>query len=226
MFVPRVYREPDVDWIIELMRRNPLALLMTNGDDAEGPYGTHLPIIPGPDVAAGGLTDLTGASLIGHMNRANPQWGSLRDGMSGVLSFTGPHSYVSPTLYGITPAAPTWNFTAAQVRGVIHRIEPGEDTLAVVRATVRIFEAEFGHGWDMSESIDYFRKIVPAVGAFHFTIVRAEAMFKLSQEQSSEARGRVCRHFAQEGSPRQKETAEYMSRLTGPAAEPAGVPVE
>lgn len=213
MFVPRMYREPDAQWIVELMRRSPLALLMTNGDDLDGPYGTHLPVIPDPRVPVDGLADLTGTTLFGHMNRGNPQWKALRPAMPAVLSFTGPHAYVSPALYQFTPAAPTWNFTAAQVRGVIDKIESAEETLSVVRSTVRDLEAEFGYGWDMSGSLDHFRRILPGVGAFRFTVTQAEAMFKLSQEQSSETRDRVRRHFAQEGSGGQREAAEYMSRL-------------
>jgi transcriptional regulator len=218
MFVPRMYREPDAQWIFELMRRNPLALLMTNGTDADGPFGTHLPIIPDPRLAAGGLTDLTGTTLFGHMNRGNPQWKALRPGTPAVLSFAGPHGYVSPTLYRATPdvaepAAPTWNYTAAQVRGVIERVETVEESLAVVSSTAGTLEADFGNGWDMAGSMDHFRRILPAVGAFRFTITRAEAIFKLSQEQNVETRERVCRHF-QEAAGRQPEVAHYMSRLT------------
>jgi transcriptional regulator len=95
---------------------------------------------------------------------------------------------------------------------MIDKIESVEETLSVVQSIAQVLEAEFG--WDMSGSIDYFRQILPAVGAFRFTVTRAEAIFKLSQEQTSETRDRVCRHFAQEGSGRQQETAEYMNRLT------------
>ncbi|MCM6773172.1 FMN-binding negative transcriptional regulator [Nocardia sp. CDC159] len=195
------------------MRRNPLALFMTNGADADGPYATHLPVVPDPDLLADPPTELTGATLLGHMNRANPQWKALRASMPAVLSFAGPNAYVSPTVYRFTPAAPTWNFTAAQIRGVIHRIESEEETLSVVQTTVRNLEAEFGYGWDMSDSLDYFRRIIGGVGAFRLTITRAEAMFKLSQEQDAETRDRVRCHFAQGGSGRQAETAEYMGRL-------------
>ncbi|MFG2018048.1 FMN-binding negative transcriptional regulator [Actinomadura geliboluensis] len=213
MFVPAMYREPDVRWIVELMRRNPLALLMTNGGDAEGPYATHLPVIP-DRLPADGSAELAGATLLGHMNRANPQWKALRSGTPGVLSFAGPHAYVSPTLYPFTPSAPTWNYTAAQLRGVIDTIDSDEETLSVVRSTVRVLEGDFGRDWDMTGSIGHFRRILPGVGAFRFTVTRAEAIFKLSQEQSAETRDRVCRHFAREGAGRQREVAEYMNRLT------------
>src|SRR5689334_22366286 len=109
MFVPSMYRERNAQWILDLIRRNPLALLMTNGTDAEGPFGTHLPVIPDPRLPVEELTDLTGITLFAHMNRANPQWKALRPGTPAVLSFAGPHGYVSPTLYDNGPAAPTWN---------------------------------------------------------------------------------------------------------------------
>ena len=47
MFVPRPYREPDGSWMVELIRANPLGLLATNGGD-DGPFATHLPVIPDP----------------------------------------------------------------------------------------------------------------------------------------------------------------------------------
>lgn len=213
MFVPRMYRAPETPWIVELMRRNPLALLMTNGADSDGPFGTHLPIIPDPEHDIDALAELTGATLLGHMNLGNPQWRAMRPETPAVLSFAGPHAYVSPTVYQFTPAAPTWNFTAAQLRGIVHKIESAEETLAVVQATVRAFETDFGYGWDMTDSVGYFRKILPAVGAFRFTVTKAEAMFKLSQEQKSETRERVRCHFADGESGRQRETAEYMSRI-------------
>jgi transcriptional regulator len=216
-----MYREPDVQWIVGLIRRNPLALLMTNGSDTDGPLATHLPVIPGPHVVAEDLTDLTGITLLAHMNRANPQWKALGPGTPAVLSFAGPHGYVSPTLYPFSPAAPTWNYTAAQLRGVIEPIDSAEETLSVVRSTAGNLEADFGHGWDEASSIDHFLKILPGVGAFRFTVIRAEAIFKLSQEQKSETQARVCRHF-QESSGRQREVADYMSRLTEPNEAAAG----
>jgi transcriptional regulator len=130
-----------------------------------------------------------------------------------VLTFTGPHSYVSPTVYEVTPAAPTWNFTAVHVRGVVEKIDSMEETLDVVESTVRAFEGAFGDGWDMTESLDYFRKIAPGVGAFRYTVTGADGMFKLSQEQPGEVRERVRQSFGQSGCTYKRETAGLMSRL-------------
>ncbi|MFE4695533.1 FMN-binding negative transcriptional regulator [Streptomyces sp. NPDC056738] len=228
MFVPRFYREPNNSWTADLIRDNPLALAVTNGSPDSGPFATHLPVIFAPDApdapdvteapdASGDADDagdgLRGVTLLGHMNRANPHWAALRSGDVLLLTFTGPHSYVSPTVYGKTPAAPTWNFTAVHVRGVVEKIDSTEETLEVVQSTVRAFEKAFGDGWDMTESLGYFRQIVPAVGAFRFTVTGAEGMFKLSQEQPGEVRERVQTSFGQSGCTYKREVAGLMNRL-------------
>ncbi|MCQ4196069.1 FMN-binding negative transcriptional regulator [Streptomyces parvulus] len=199
--------------MVDLIRGNPLALAVANGQPDEGPFATHLPVIFDPDHPLDRDDDLTGATLLGHMNRANPHWGSLETGGVLLLTFTGPHSYVSPTVYEVTPAAPTWNFTAVHVRGVVEKLDSTDETLAVVQSTVRAFEGEFGNGWDMTDSLGYFRKIAPGVGAFRFTVTGAEGMFKLSQEQPGEVRERVRESFGQSGCVHKRGTAGLMSRL-------------
>lgn len=213
MFVPSFYRESDSSWMVDLIRGNPLALAVANGCPRNGPFATHLPVIFDPETSADWTGELPGATLLGHMNRANPHWAALESGGVLLLTFTGPHSYVSPTVYEVTPAAPTWNFTSVHVRGVVEKIDEMEETLEVVQATVRAFEGKFGDGWDMTESLGYFRKIAPAVGAFRFTVTGAEGMFKLSQEQPGEVRERVRKSFGESACTYKRETAGLMSRL-------------
>ncbi|MCR8579125.1 FMN-binding negative transcriptional regulator [Streptomyces sp. Isolate_219] len=199
--------------MVDLIRDNPLALAMSNGGPDEGPFATHLPVIPDPRMTGEWSDDLVGATLLGHLNRANPHWRALATTEVMLLAFTGPHAYVSPTVYEVTPAAPTWNFTSVHVRGVVEPIDSLEETLDVVRATALAFEDRFGAGWDQSESLEYFRKIVPAVGAFRVTVTRAEGIFKLSQEQPAEVRERVQQSFAGRECGRHRATAELMRRL-------------
>jgi transcriptional regulator len=197
----------------DLIRTNPLALAVINGSADGGPFATHLPVIPDPRVTGEWPDDLTGSTLLGHMNRANPHWKALETGDVILLAFTGPHAYVSPAVYEAMPAAPTWNFTSVHVRGVVEKIDSLEETLDVVRETALSFEARFGADWDQAESVDYFRKIVPGVGAFRIAVTGAEGMFKLSQEQPAEVRERVRKSFSERGCSRHRETAELMGRL-------------
>lgn len=215
MFVPRQYHEPEGSWMVDLIASNPMALAATNGSVAGGPFATHLPVIFDPDAPDDYADNLSGTRLLGHMNRANPHWKALKNGDPVLLVFTGPHGYVSPTVYATSPAAPTWDFTAVHVHGTVERIESTEATLDVIKSTVTALEGKFGANWDMSESVDYFHKIVPAVGAFRVTVSAAEGMFKLSQEQPAEVRDRVQCAFSERESGRYGELAALMGRLTG-----------
>ncbi|HEX5534482.1 MAG TPA: FMN-binding negative transcriptional regulator [Actinomycetales bacterium] len=218
MFVPPDYRPLDPQWARETVRRYPLAMLITNG--AEAPFATHLPIIPADSLDEGtGETGLVGVSLLGHMNRLNPHWAALAAGRPGLLVFQGPNAYVSPTVYQTTPAAPTWNFTAVHLHGTPEPIESRDETLHVVKATVTAYERDHGTRWDMTDSIGYFKQIVPGVGAFRFRVTAAEGMFKLSQEKSETIRQAVADSFASATSGCSHAVADTMCRF-GIAAEP------
>ncbi|MGC5562305.1 FMN-binding negative transcriptional regulator [Streptomyces sp. FR-108] len=212
MFVPSFYRPPDNAWMTEIIRANPLALLTSNGPPGEVPFATHLASIP--ESFDTGSADLAGSVLLCHLNRMNPHWSALEDGTAALLTFTGPHGYVTPTVYAYEPAAPTWNFTSIHVRGTVQKIESVEETLDVVMATVRTFEGRFGSDWDMTGSIGYFRRIVPGVGAFRVRVTGADGMFKLSQEQSGEVRGRIRRSFGAHPCTHYRAMAGLMDRLT------------
>jgi transcriptional regulator len=205
MFVPRLYRPEDSGWIDEIIGAHPLALLITSGSDY--PAATHCPVIADPD---GQRPLAPGGRLLGHLNRQNPMWEAIRHGGHGLVIFQGPGSYVSPVHYEDGPAAPTWNFVAVHVQGMISPIRESAETLVVIEATVDQLEADHGAGWDRSGSADYFGELLPGVGAFRFTIHRLDAMFKLSQEKRPAIRERVSQAFAATGP---LPLAQWMDRV-------------
>lgn len=219
MFVPGIYRAPDPRWTRAIVSGYPLALLASGGPGA--PYATHVPVILPGGPQADPSADLVGTKLLGHMNRANPHWKALAGGSEALMVFSGPHGYVSPSVYGFEPAAPTWDFAAVHLRGGLSPMTAQEASLDLVVATVRAFEARFGDAWDPTASMDYFRRILPAVGAFSFQVDSVEAMFKLSQEQDAPTRERVADAFAVGAEPLRHELADLINALKGcPVGEP------
>jgi transcriptional regulator len=217
VFVPAPYLVPE-QHAVDLIRRHPLAILTTNGPRV--PFATHLPVIRPPEGEAVGYRDgdagrgaLAGAVLLGHLNRANPHWAALSAGTPGTLIFHGPNSYVSPTVYGRVPAAPTWNFTAVHVHGSLRPVTDRAETLQILTWTVRQYEREFGAGWDMRSSLGYFERIVDGVGAFTFEVTEYQAMFKLSQEQAPEVREKVRQDFDRGSRCVHQDLAEMMGRM-------------
>jgi transcriptional regulator len=207
MYVPRLYEAAREEWLHMVVRDYPLAILVTN--DSDVPAATHLPIVF-PD---GDIADLAQSTLLGHLNKANPQWDALVRGTRGVLIFTGPGSYITPKLYRTEPAAPTWDYVSVHLTGRIHAISDREETLDVVKRTAREYEKRFGEGWDAEGSLEYFREIGPGVGAFRFEVESVQAMFKLSQEKSTPVRQRVINSLRVSESGAARDLAKVMDRI-------------
>jgi transcriptional regulator len=211
VFVPEIYRPPAAGWMTDLVRAFPLATLVTSGTD--GPLATHLPIVFAADIDGTDPPEtLDGATLSGHMNRANPHWAALAGGVSALLLFHGPNGYVSPTVYQTTPAAPTWDFTAVHVRGSLRPVAGAARTMRIVRTTARVFEERFGDHWDMTTSLSYFGTLLPGVGAFELEVIAADGMFKLSQEQHPDVCRRVAASFAHSDRGQHRELAALIER--------------
>jgi transcriptional regulator len=212
VYVPAIYSSHDDEWPREVVRRFPLATLVTNGPVL--PHATHLPIVPAPGAPQTG--PLAGSVVLGHMNRANPHWAALEGGTHGRLIFAGPHGYITPAVYRVTPAVPTWDFVAIHLLGTLEPLAGLDATMEVVTHTTEVCEATLGDGWDPAGSLDHFRSIGSGVGAFRFHVASVESMFKLSQELSEDARERVIEWLGDSRAGAARDLAELM-RANSPA---------
>src|SRR6202007_2534242 len=98
------FRVEDRAQLLEFMRANAFATLVSSGAGAL--HVSHVPLIA-EEVPGGSVR------LLGHIARANPQWGALEKGDAVVAIFNGPHAYVSPSWYEHHPAVPQWNYALA-----------------------------------------------------------------------------------------------------------------
>jgi transcriptional regulator len=206
MFVPRIYQVDEERWPIEIIDRYPLAVLTTNGIDV--PHTTHVPVVLPPH-----HDRLVGAELIAHMNRANPHWAALSDGQAAKLVFHGPQGYVTPSVYHVAPAVPTWNFVVVHLTGTVALSEDVHEILSVVTATARTLERRFGVGFDVDQAADHHAHIAPGVGAMRFRVAKVEAMFKLSQEKDASIRSRVVEWFEDNHTGSHTDLAELMRKF-------------
>ncbi|MCN9244954.1 FMN-binding negative transcriptional regulator [Streptomyces sp. RY43-2] len=217
MHVPRDFAVHEVGPVVDLIQANPLACFVTTRDGV--PVASHIPVVFASDDDLTGLTDLVGVTMYSHLDVMNPQYTALADGDRALVVFQGSHGYISPTVYDVVPAAPTWNFSAVHVRGRIRLLGPGEPALKVVKRTVTALEGRFGQGWDMTDSIPYFERIVPGVGAFEFEVEAVDSIFKLSQDQPAELRDKVESWFHGSGVGTHRALATEMCRHR-PATQP------
>jgi transcriptional regulator len=175
---------------IELVRANPFAMVVSA--DGGAPVATHVPVIVDGSVEA----SFVGATLLGHMARVNPHWRAFEDSPEILVVFTGPHGYVSPTVYATDPAVPTWDYAAVHLTGRVELIDEPDGVLDVVERTVAALESMRSPQWRPSpKSRDRFVSLLSGVTAFRVHVTAERSLFKLSQDGDADRRGRVRDEF-------------------------------
>ena len=176
LYVPAHFRIEDRPMLVEFMRQNAFAAVVSASD--AGLHASHLPL----------LVDVDGDAirLRGHFARANPHWQSIEQAKEMLAIFTGPHAYVSPTWYVTQPSVPTWNYTAVHATGKA-RLTDEAELHEIVSELAATYEAGNAPPWRLSEQpAAYVSSMLGAIVGFEMEIERLEGKFKLSQNRPVE----------------------------------------
>jgi transcriptional regulator len=149
--------------------------------------------------------------LEGHFAKANRHWEALA-GRETLVVFSGPHSYVSPTLYTESLSVPTWNYIAVHAYGALALVEDSEQKDALLKDLIAIHEPPYAEQWrGLPEG--FRRTTLAGIVGFRIPIARLEGKFKLSQNRNETERKNVREAHAA-GSVDQKSLAAWMQRLS------------
>jgi transcriptional regulator len=205
MYTPKFNQIADRAVLIEAMQAYSFAILFGPQSDPQSPAplaATHLPLVV-KDEGPHGL-------LEGHFARANRHWEFL-SGRETLAVFSGPHSYVSPTLYADPLSVPTWNYIAIHAYGTLELIEDEAGKEAVLASLIDAHEPAYAPKWgEMPES--FRRAMLAGIVAFRIPIQRIEGKFKISQNRSPAERNGIRAAHAS-GTPDQQALAAWMERL-------------
>jgi transcriptional regulator len=180
VYTPAHFEVQDRHEIVAFMRRyNFAALVSVCGGEVTA---THVPLVV--------LEDAGRVRLVGHMAKTNNHWRALASGAEVLAIFTGPHGYVSPSLYESKLAVPTWNYTAVHAYGAASIV----DTEPALRALIEIAEPAYRKQFDELPA-DFRTKMVASVVAFEVRVYKLEGKFKLSQNRPIGDQLRVAEAF-------------------------------
>lgn len=178
MYLPDHFKETDPAAIAALVKANPLATIVAQGND--GLFANHIPLIMVADT-----------QLIGHIARANDMHRILADGQEILAVFQGTHGYISPNWYPTKAEThqqvPTWNYEVVHLHGRIRFQHDEKSKRAVVGRLTKHFEtAQNGaQAWKMSDAPqDYMTARLAEIVAFEIDVTRVLAKAKLSQNKS------------------------------------------
>ena len=204
MYTPKFNQISDRSLLLAAMRSYSFAVLIgpAGTGAADGLQATHLPLVI-KDEGEHGL-------LEGHFAKANPHWKTLA-GQETLIVFSGPHSYVSPTLYTESLSVPTWNYIAVHAYGMLSLVENDEDKEKLLAGLMNANEPAYAEKWDRMPD-GYRRTMLAGIVGFRIPISRIEGKFKLSQNRPESDRQSVRDEHAS-GSDDQKALAAWMSRL-------------
>lgn len=206
MYTPRFNQVTDRSLLLEAMRSYSFAVLFGGASEAGPgtPVATHLPLVV-KDEGDNGL-------LEGHFAKANPHWKALA-GQETLVVFPGPHSYVSPTLYGDALSVPTWNYIAVHAYGAVQLVEDDAGKEALLRGLIEAHEPAYLAHWEGLPQ-GFRTTMLAGIVGFRIPISRIDGKFKLSQNRpETDQRNVRIAHGA--GTPDQRELAAWMERLGG-----------
>jgi transcriptional regulator len=202
MYIPNAYREENLETLVAFMRANSFVTLVSVLDGV--PHASHIPLVVHVD---GGVVTLTG-----HLARQNPHCQALGAGESLAI-FTGPHAYVSPSLYAARESVPTWNYIAVHASGPLRTVTPDDSAQlrSMVERMIDTYEPGYHAQW--SELSDKFRSgMLKGIVGFEMAVARLEGKYKLSQNRSVEDQQRVALSLSASDDPVVAETGAEMER--------------
>jgi len=203
MYTPRSFREEDPAVLFDLMRRHSFATLF--GAAPEGPIATHLPFMVEPERGDRGV-------LVAHMARANPHWRTFDGESEALVTFLGPHAYISPSWYAEKVTVPTWNYAAVHVYGVPRVVEDAAVLREQVERLVHLHEAYVPEPWDVANAEPLMESQLRAIVGFEIPIRRMEGKLKFNQNRSREDREGVVAALEKESEPALRAVAAIMRR--------------
>ena len=181
MYIPAHFAEPRTEVLHELIRQQPLGVLVTHG--AGGLDANHIPFELDAGAAPLGL-------LHGHVARANPVWRELRDGAEVLVVFQAEHGYLSPTWYPSKHEqhrqVPSWNYRVVHAHGRITIHDDERHVRSVVARLTRRHEAGQPVPWKMGDSpAEFIDTLLKAIVGIEIEITRLAGKFKLSQNKAA-----------------------------------------
>ncbi|MFA7434114.1 MAG: FMN-binding negative transcriptional regulator [Gemmobacter sp.] len=179
MYVPPHFDESRPEVLFDLIERNPLGILVSNGPG--GLDANHIPFH---------LTRGQGphGTLSCHVARSNPLWQELGDGDEVLVVFRAAHAYISPQWYPSKQEfhrqVPSWNYIVAHAHGRVTVRDEEPFVRRNVALLTRTHEASQPVPWKMGDAPrDFTDMMLKAVVGLEIGITRLVGKAKLSQNK-------------------------------------------
>ena len=201
MYLPPQFKAKDQTHAWDLMRAYPFASLISLDDDGL-PFVSHLPL----HLELGGGRPV----LLGHCAKLNPHWRYLQSRPAAVVTFLGPHAYMSPKVYPDLARVPTWNYLAVHCKVEAQLIEAPDAKDALLKKLIGDHEPPYAQQWrDLGD--DFAQKMLAGIVGFELAITALECKIKINQHRPESHAAMQAAYAA--GNDNERALAEWMQTL-------------
>ena len=201
MYLPQQFNSKNNSDAIDLMRQHPFASLISV--DEEGfPFVSHIPLHL--EVRDAGLV------LWGHVAKPNPHWRYLLERPQALVTFLGPHAYLSPRVYPDLTRVPTWNYLAVHCKVSARLVEDPVEKDTLLKKLIGEHEPAYAAQW-RSLGEDYQQKMLAGIVGFELTVSEVQCKLKLNQHRP-EATESTKALYAR-GGENEQSLVRWMDRL-------------
>lgn len=201
MYQPPQFRSEDPAMAAALMREHPFASLVSTDDDGF-PFVTHLPIH---------LEEREGRFwLLGHVAKPNPHWRYLRARPQALVTFMGPHAYLSPKVYPDLQRVPSWNYLAVHCRVAATLIEDPLSKDRLLKKLIGDHEPPYAEQWrGLGE--EFAHKLLAGIMGFELEVTHWSCKLKMNQHRPESHEALRAAYAA--GNEDERALAGWMDRL-------------
>jgi transcriptional regulator len=196
------FKEQDATVVIEFMKQHPFAMVMGVDEDNK-PVATQVPVL---------IEERNGELFLkAHIMRQTDHHKAFEQNKNVLVVFTGPHTYVSASLYENKQQGSTWNYQSVHAKGEISFLDETQ-LLQLLEELTSHFENN-----PSSPSLykylpdDYITKMSKAIVAFEIKVTGLENVFKLSQNRDKKSYENIKDHLSN-GNASQQYIAEEMGK--------------
>ena len=156
-----------------LIKDHPFASLIS-ADDGGLPYVTHLPLHleeRGDELV-----------LLGHVAKPNLHWRYLQKRRQAVVTFLGPHAYMSPKVYPDLARVPTWNYLAVHCTVEATLIEEPSAKDKLLKKLIADHEPAYAEQW-RGLGNEFADKMLAAIVGFELQVTDLQCKIKINQHR-------------------------------------------
>ena len=198
MYILEAYKNTDRDRIVEFIKKNSFADLVTH----------HEGVLCSNKVPF--LYDEEKNVLYGHLGKENDQLIGLQESAEVLVIFSGAHSYISPQWYISKNAVPTWNFQTLQCRGKPSLVDKA-GLMEILARLTKYHESSYSNPWTMASlDADKREMMVNLLTGFKIEITDIQFKEKMSQIRSLEDRKNIIKELDKQDSPLSQKVSKIM----------------